>query len=207
MSIRHKRGDVREDGKVFWTYYKSGTEYWLDAEAYKIRKEKTAKEINIWYNQNKEKVAARMKDRRKSHKDYISAYMKEYRLANLEKIKVYHATRMRNKLRNEPVFRLEHNLRNRLGQAFKSQAVKKTKSTFKLAGCTRDELKEHLVSRLREGMTLDNYGKVWHIDHIRPCASFDLSDKDQVAACFHYSNLQPLFAKENRMKSDKFQLV
>jgi hypothetical protein len=204
MRIRHKRGDIHEDGKIFWGYYKSGTEYWLDAEAYKIRKEKTAKKINILYNQNKEKVAARMKARRKSCGDYISAYMKKYRLINSEKIKAYHATRMRNKLKNEPVFRLEHNLRNRLGQAFKSQAVKKTKSTLKLVGCTRDQLKEHLVSRLREGMTLENYGKIWHIDHIRPCSSFDLSDKAQASACFHYSNLQPLFAEENLAKSDSF---
>ena len=60
--------------------------------------------------------------------------------------------------------------------------------------------------QFREGMTLENHGPVWHIDHIRPCASFDLTDKAQAAACFHYSNLQPLFAEENLAKSDSFNL-
>jgi hypothetical protein len=51
-------------------------------------------------------------------------------------------------------------------------------------------------------MSWKNYGK-WHIDHIRPCSSFDLSDPQQQRTCFNYSNLQPLWAKDNLNKSNK----
>lgn len=52
-------------------------------------------------------------------------------------------------------------------------------------------------------MTWENYGPVWHVDHIRPCASFDLQDPAQQRECFNFKNLQPLFAKENLKKGDR----
>jgi len=51
----------------------------------------------------------------------------------------------------------------------------------------------------------DNYGSGWHIDHIRPCSSFDLSDEEQQRACFHHSNLQPLWVKDNLEKGSKWE--
>jgi HNH endonuclease. len=55
-------------------------------------------------------------------------------------------------------------------------------------------------------MSWDNYGRDgWHIDHIRPCASFDLTDPEQQRQCFHYTNLQPLWAADNIRKGAKWQ--
>jgi len=65
-----------------------------------------------------------------------------------------------------------------------------------------DFLKQYLKKQFRPGMTWDNYGK-WHIDHIIPCCKFDLSKPKEQQKCFHYTNLQPLWAEENRKKGRK----
>jgi len=75
-----------------------------------------------------------------------------------------------------------------------------------MLGCNVVELKEHLSRQFRPGMSWDNYGE-WHVDHIRPCISFDLSDPKQQLQCFHFSNLQPLWAKENMAKGGKHDLT
>jgi hypothetical protein len=79
----------------------------------------------------------------------------------------------------------------------------KSAPTECLLGCTWQQLRDHLEARFKRGMTWDNYGSVWHIDHIVPCAEFDLSKPEQQRQCFHFSNLRPLSARENISKSDK----
>lgn len=98
-------------------------------------------------------------------------------------------------------------LRNVVRLAIKRQGKhhKKLRSTAQLLGCTFDQLKSHLESKFDKRMTWDNYGYYgWHIDHIRPCESFDLSKCEQQEKCFHYTNLQPLWWIENLKKNDKW---
>ena len=77
-------------------------------------------------------------------------------------------------------------------------------STKELIGCSLEELKIHLENQFTKGMNWKNYGRNgWHIDHILPCASFDLTDLEQRKKCFHYTNLQPLWEIDNIRKSDK----
>jgi hypothetical protein len=66
-------------------------------------------------------------------------------------------------------------------------------------GCTVPELKLHLEALFQPGMSWDNYGE-WHIDHIKPLAKFDLTDRDQFVQACHYTNLRPLWAEENLSK-------
>jgi len=100
-------------------------------------------------------------------------------------------------------FKILTRLRSRLYHAVHSQKTIKEESAIKILGCSTEELISYLESKFSKGMTLDNYGD-WHIDHIKPCASFDLTDPKQQRACFHYSNLQPLWAQDNQIKSDKY---
>lgn len=72
-----------------------------------------------------------------------------------------------------------------------------------MIGCSIAELRAHLESKFQAGMTWANYGE-WHIDHERPVASFDLRDPEQQRQCFHFTNLQPLWADENNKKGAKW---
>jgi len=66
------------------------------------------------------------------------------------------------------------------------------------------ELREHLEKQFKPGMTWENYGPVWHVDHRKPCAQFDFSIPSHRQECFHWTNLQPLFAGENIKKGDNY---
>ena len=80
----------------------------------------------------------------------------------------------------------------------------KNGSAVKDLGCSIDELKTYLESKFQLGMTWDNWSKDgWHIDHIKPLSSFDLTDKKQLLEACHYTNLQPLWATDNLSKGDK----
>ena len=70
---------------------------------------------------------------------------------------------------------------------------------MELIGCSTSELMIHLESKFKEGMTWENHGE-WHIDHIKAIAKFNLLNDDEQKKCFHWSNLQPLWAEENIVK-------
>ena len=101
---------------------------------------------------------------------------------------------VKNRLKNDVNFRLAYNMRHRIIYAIKNSNSKKSTKTTKLLGCSSKELKAYLEFKFLPTMTWENYGKLWHVDHILPCSSFDLTNEEQQKICFHYTNLQPLFA-------------
>lgn len=139
-----------------------------------------------WKFANPEKV-------RQWEKERINRQLPEYRQKK--------AKYMKRRRETDPNFKLRENLRRRL--RFAIRGFGKTARTLELLGCTIFELRAYLEARFRPGMTWENYGPVWHVDHKRPCAGFDLTDVAQQRVCFHYSNLQPLFAEENLRKRAK----
>lgn len=84
------------------------------------------------------------------------------------------------------------------------KGINKSAPTLALLGNSLEGVRAHLEQQFTEGMGWHNYG-AWHIDHIRPCASFDLSKPEQQRQCFHYTNLQPLWASENISKGSKWK--
>jgi len=96
-------------------------------------------------------------------------------------------------IRATPEGRLIHNIRNRLNKIMNRINIAKDSTTLKLLGCDVKTVKSHIESQFTEGMTWDNYGD-WDIDHIRPCASFDLTEPEEQQKAFHYLNLQPLWS-------------
>ena len=105
--------------------------------------------------------------------------------------------------KNDEEYRLTQILRSRFRKALKSQNIKKNSHVLELTSCTVDFLKNYLSNQFEEGMTWANHGQ-WHIDHRKPCASFDLKNEEEQRKCFHYTNLQPLWGKKNMEKSAKF---
>lgn len=110
--------------------------------------------------------------------------------------------RVSHRYRNDVEFKIKHNLRSRLYKAIK---YGRQMGALQLLNCSIDELKVHLESKFQPGMTWDNYGK-WHIDHIKPLASFDLTDIEQLKEACKYTNLQPLWAKDNMKKGSNERL-
>jgi len=100
--------------------------------------------------------------------------------------------------------KISHNLRTRLRKAVSEQRGTKSAKTLEMLGSSIEDLMKHLESKFTEGMTWENYGQ-WHIDHIKPCASFNLEDPAEQKKCFHWTNLQPLWAKDNLVKGAKLQ--
>lgn len=125
---------------------------------------------------------------------------KNYRKS--EKYKNYRRSYEMEKIQNDPSFRLGKRLRDRIRQAIRVNKGKKSMTTEKLTGCTFEFLKNYLEKKFKKNMTWENYGE-WHIDHIVPCSSFDLTKTDEQKRCFHYTNLQPLWATENFKKYNK----
>ena len=94
-------------------------------------------------------------------------------------------------------------MRKILSRALTKNSVIKSKKALILLGCSIYNLKIHLKKKFKEGMSFENYGK-WHIDHIKPITSFNLSKVSEQKKCFSYKNLQPLWAIENIRKSNKY---
>lgn len=151
----------------------------ISKEYRKLNPEKTKESSKRWRLANKEKV-------------------KELNCKNKEKRRLY----SKNRLSKDINFRLTKYLRSRLYSAIKNN--QKLGSAVSDLGCTIEELRFYLEKSFTSLMTWDNYGD-WHIDHVRPLASFDLTNPKQFKEACHYTNLQPLWAEDNFKKSDNWE--
>ena len=111
----------------------------------------------------------------------------------LEEIRVWRRAYKKRRMATDISYRIKRNLSKRLYYALDRTYIKSA-STIELLGCNVKFLKSYLESKFLPTMTWDNYGTLWHIDHIIPCATFNLLHPEEQQKCFHYSNLQPLFA-------------
>jgi hypothetical protein len=156
--------------------------------------------------ENKDKIKARKKLKHiKDRNDVVKVMknrerIKKYTIENRKKISEYE----NNRFKNDPIFRFKKLTRSRISDEIKKAGGNKIYKMVDLLGCTALEAKEHLEKQFKEGMSWENHGNNgWHIDHIIPCASFDLTDQEQQKKCFYYTNLQPLWASENLSKGAK----
>ncbi len=169
-----------------------------DTEYAKNHTEEARIRAHQWYLHNKTKRQKKYA----ANREEIVAWQRIYRETNKEKLAKHKLAYEYNRFHSDIDYRIRHNLRRRIHSAL--QRNTKSLGTAALIGCGIDDLRAHLERQFKPGMNWKNYSyRGWHIDHIKPIASFDLSDTEQQKVCFHYTNLQPLWAKENRDKWHK----
>jgi hypothetical protein len=189
-----------------------------------------------WYNDNREHALAYAKAyRAKLGKEKIRKANKEYRDNNPEGVKAACASwRARNpekrkkslkrwelknvdrkrELRRISQERNKHKPENKIRKAIrgvtgriKRMTGKGTDSASRFLGAPISYVRAYIEARFKEGMTWQNHGKVWHLDHIMPLASFDLTNPAHIKKAAHYTNLQPMFKEDNLRKRDSLPEV
>lgn len=147
---------------------------------------------------NKERLTAW----RKKNPEHIREYNKKWSQNNHARLREAANRYRKEKYRNDVQFRLAYSLRSRLRIALKNNT--KDRKTLDYLGCSLQNLKQSLERKFQPEMSWENYGKGgWHIDHIVPLSSFDLSKKDEIRKDCHYTNLQPLWEKDNLRKGKR----
>jgi len=197
--MKIKRGILREDGMIFWGYYKRNNllnEYWIAKDRYE---KYIISERNRSCNRYKKNSKANLDSCKKWYEKNKEAKLqkcKKYRLENKDVYREY----MRNKRENNNLFRCSSGIRSLIIGCMRNGGFQKKTKTSEILGCSFEEFKSHLESQFKEGMSWDNRSE-WHIDHIMPVSM--AKTYDEVVRLNHYKNLRPLWAHENLTKSNK----
>lgn len=177
---------------------------------YKNNHEKCLADAKNYRKQNREKINENLRTYYAEHREEFAENKRQFRHNNpevqAERDKKHYCRKRKKRLlrlairyKTDPLFRLLNRLRSRLWFALKG--ITKEAGARELVGCSMEQLRNHLESLFQPGMTWENAGvKGWHIDHIRPCSSYDFTDSLQQIECFHYTNLQPLWWRANLVK-------
>jgi len=191
------------------------------AKWHQENKERLSAQFNEWKKNNRDVYLEQKRNQNQkaweTKKDEMNAYQKAWREAHKEsrkkttrgyydrnksKICEYACGYMKARRKSDPEYMLRINLRAGVRYALRKGEIKSGR-TLSLIGCSVAYLKKHIESKFKDGMSWDNYGvNGWHIDHIYPCAAFDLTKESEQKLCFNYTNLQPMWADENRSKQD-----
>jgi len=197
----------------------------LLSDARKKNKRKRNREwMRRWYLANPDEARRRSRENYAKHARKRIAKIAEWKRTNRDKVRASYwrkieKNRARDRARQADVnarcrsrrlldhgYNMKRRLQASLYQAIRLYGVGKKPHTMRLVGCTITELSKHVESKFLAGMSWSNQLE-WEIDHIKPCSSFDLSDPEQQRQCFHYTNLQPLWRIDNRIKGARYAPV
>ena len=123
----------------------------------------------------------RCKTYRNNHPEYFKTYSKNRRKTDIQ-------------------WKLRSNLRHKIYMTITG----KISTGEQELGCTTEEFKKYISTKFKKGMSWNNFGKMWHLDHVKPLDRFNLKIKKQILEAFNYTNYQPLFIKENIMKNNYY---
>jgi len=165
------------------------------------RKDKIKEYRRRYRAKYREKINEYSRNLRRKNREHYREYHKKW--SKNEKRRLYINEYMKNKRRTDVNFNILELLRARLRRVLFLRGIEKDGSAKDLLGCDIRFFKNYLESKFIDGMSWNNRGKIWEIDHIIPCSKFDLREIEQQKTCFHYTNLQPMFVGDNRRKCGK----
>jgi hypothetical protein len=215
VKVKRKRGDVREDGKVFWQLDKYKKEIWYSPEVYAEKaaamkayaaeyqaknREKLKAYLASYFQENKEKLNAANRTWAKENKNARSAHQRKWLENNRESRNVWRAKRAVERRKTDPIHAMREVARTRIRHALNNKGFKRQAKTAIMVGCSWAKLKLHIESQFVDGMSWENR-HLWEVDHIIPLSS--ANTQEDIIKLSHFSNLQPLWKEDNRSKSDK----
>jgi hypothetical protein len=183
-SKRQKIAKEKRKDPKYRLLRREGKKRWLD-------KPETKAKVDQWRKEYLERpdVKKRIKERM-------------YKYRHDPEVKKRDNKRRKTRRDNDPQYALKERVRSRVRIAIKKAGAEKSTTTKELIGCSYAFLREYLEKQFREGMSW-SVPNSFHIDHIKPLISFNLTDPEQLKEACHYTNLQPLYPVENLKKSDK----
>lgn len=167
--------------------------------------EKSKEYHKKYYKENSQLYKDRKKEWRINNPEREKEARIKYIEENKEKVNEYHRKWKEEKRKIDINYKLQSNLSRRIRYELNTLLKgKKTKRTLHYIGCTIEELKEYLQKGFTQEMSWENYGTLWHIDHIIPCAAWNFTSDFESNCCWNYRNLRPMLASENQSKHDKY---
>jgi hypothetical protein len=155
------------------------------------------------YAENREENLIKRRKYLEANKEKIAKQRKEYNLKNKEKNDTYRYDYIKNRLKNDKIFKFRLNISNLIRQSFNNGSYTKKSKLQEILGCTYEEFVTYIESRFEDWMNWENHGKYngdfnygWDIDHIIPISTAQTIE--DVIKLNHYTNLQPLCSKVNR---------
>ena len=176
-------------------YYQKNIDYYKNYR--ENNKDSIRKRQKTWVTSNETKE----KDRQRNWKKQNQEKILKWKEINSDKLKEYSRVYTKKRRQTDELFKLSSNLRNRMNIYLRSKKIKKNNSTFEIIGLHPEKLKDYLEKKFTEGMSWDKLGSEIHIDHIKPLSM--AKTESEVYELCHYTNLQPLWAKDNWIKNNR----
>jgi hypothetical protein len=178
-------------------------------EYYLKNKAKVSRKNRKYYEENRERVRKQQREYYLKNREHLKDVRREHYHANWKECRErqakYYKTyreilnaKRREYFKGNSRARMVKNLRSRLSSIMRG----KSKNTMDFIGCDKGHLNRHMEVQFKKGMTWQNYGKVWVVDHHIPISAFDYDNPKEVDACWHFSNLKPMWVKENMSKGN-----
>jgi len=158
----------------------------------------------IRYKKKRKHILKICKEYQQKNRKKISAYQLKWQNENRDRVNLLKRKRQKERRQNDPAWAIKQDIGSRLNHIIGNR--QKCASTLRLLKCSKLKLMGHLESQFSQYMTWHNRGKHgWHIDHRIPCTAFNMENPLEQRVCWWYKNLQPMWAKENIVKRDKYK--